>query len=146
MGALDADAETAASAVRAIANLDAQAAIYASAEAASRHPLVPGLRYLEALLLLGQGRLPDAERSVRQALYLEPTLAVAWLVLGRVLNQLGDTSGALKALREAEVLCEALPPDTVLPLAEGEHASDLGRAARDERIRLELTMIEGKAP
>ncbi|QSQ12474.1 CheR family methyltransferase [Myxococcus landrumensis] len=146
MGALDTNPETAATAVRAIANLDTQAAIYASAEAASRHPLVPDLRYLEALLLLGQGRLPDAERSVRQALYLEPTLAVAWLVLGRVLNRLGDTLGALKALREAEVLCDALPADALLPLAEGERASDLGRAARDERVRLELTLIEGKAP
>ncbi|NTX02733.1 CheR family methyltransferase [Myxococcus sp. CA040A] len=146
MGALDSDPDTATAAVRAIANLDAQAAVYASAEAASRHPLVPDLRYLEALLLLGQGRLPDAERSVRQALYLEPTLAVAWLVLGRVLRRLGDTPGALKALREAEALCEALPPDAPLPLAEGEHARDLARAARDERIRLENPLTEGKAP
>ncbi|MCP3168099.1 CheR family methyltransferase [Myxococcus qinghaiensis] len=146
LGALDADADTATAAVRSIANLDAQAAIYASAEAASRHPLVPGLRYLEALLLLGQGRLPDAERSVRQALYLEPTLAVAWLVLGRVLRRLGDTEGALKALREAEALCNALPPDAPLPLAEGELARDLARAARDERLRMELSLTEGKTP
>ncbi|NTX60423.1 chemotaxis protein CheR [Myxococcus sp. CA051A] len=146
MGALDSDPDTATAAVRAIANLDAQAAVYASAEAASRHPLVPDLRYLEALLLLGQGRLPDAERSVRQALYLEPTLAVAWLVLGRVLRRLGDIPGALKALREAEALCEALPPDAPLPLAEGEHARDLAHAARDERIRLENPLTEGKAP
>ncbi|WP_163870956.1 CheR family methyltransferase [Myxococcus eversor] len=144
MGALDADPDTATAAVRSIANLDAQAAIYASAEAASRHPLVPGLRYLEALLLLGQGRLPDAERSVRQALYLEPTLAVAWLVLGRVLRRLGDTEGALKALREAEALCNALPPEAPLPLAEGELARDLARAARDERLRMELPLTEGK--
>ncbi|MFY2560217.1 CheR family methyltransferase [Corallococcus terminator] len=146
MGALDADPDTATSAVRAIANLDTQAAIFASAEAASRHPLVPGLRYLEALLLLGQGRLPDAERAVRQALYLEPTLAVAWLVLGRVLHRLGDTAGALKALREAEVLCHALPPDAPVPLAEGELARDLARAARDERLRMELPLTEGKTP
>gem|GEM_PF-92518 len=146
LGALDADPDTATAAVRSIANLDAQAAIYASAEATSRHPLVPGLRYLEALLLLGQGRLPDAERSVRQALYLEPTLAVAWLVLGRVLRRLGDTEGALKALREAEALCHALPPDAPLPLAEGELARDLARAARDERLRMELSLTEGKTP
>ncbi|MCP3059052.1 chemotaxis protein CheR [Myxococcus sp. K38C18041901] len=137
LGALDPDPDIATAAVRAIANLDAQAALYVSAEAATRHPLVPGLRYLEALLLLGQGRLPDAERAVRQALYLEPTLAVAWLVLGRVLRRLGDHSGAQKALREAETLCEALPPDTAVPLAEGERARELARAARDERVRME---------
>ncbi|WP_141332645.1 protein-glutamate O-methyltransferase CheR [Myxococcus sp. AB025B] len=137
LGALDPDPDIATTAVRAIANLDAQAALYVSAEAATRHPLVPGLRYLEALLLLGQGRLPDAERAVRQALYLEPTLAVAWLVLGRVLRRLGDLPGARKALREAETLCEALPPDTAVPLAEGERARELARAARDERVRME---------
>ncbi|MFY1827167.1 CheR family methyltransferase [Myxococcus fulvus] len=137
LGALDPDPDIATAAVRAIANLDAQAALYVSAEAATRHPLVPGLRYLEALLLLGQGRLPDAERAVRQALYLEPTLAVAWLVLGRVLRRLGDLPGAQKALREAQTLCEALPPDTAVPLAEGERARELARAARDERVRME---------
>ncbi|MCP3099635.1 chemotaxis protein CheR [Myxococcus sp. K15C18031901] len=146
MGALDKDPSVAAEAVRAIANLDAQAALYASAEAASRHPLVPELRYLEALFLLGQGRFPDAERAVRQALYLEPTLAVAWLVLGRVLGRLGDTPGALKALHEAEALCEALPSDTPLPLGDGERAGMLAGIARAERERWESSVSPGEVP
>ena len=146
MGALDEDASVAAEAVRAIANLDPQAALHASAQAASRHPLVPELRYLEALLHLGQGRLDDAERAIRQALYLEPSLAVAWLVLGRVLRRTGDTHGALKALREAESLCGALPPDTPLPLGDGERAGALARVARTEREEWEASLPTGEVP
>ncbi|AKQ70696.1 Chemotaxis protein methyltransferase CheR [Myxococcus hansupus] len=144
LGALDADADTAALAVRALANLDASAAIYASTEAAARHPLVAGLRYLESLLLLGQGRLADAERAVRQALYLEPTLIVAWLILGRVLRRHGDTAGAVKAWREAEQLCNALPSDAPVPHADGESASRLAEVARGERSRMEAALAAGE--
>ncbi|ABF86317.1 putative chemotaxis protein methyltransferase CheR [Myxococcus xanthus DK 1622] len=144
LGALDSDADTAALAVRALANLDAAAAVYACTEAATRHPLVAGLRYLESLLLLGQGRAADAERAVRQALYLEPTLVVAWLILGRVLRRHGDTSGALKAWREAEQLCNALPPDAPVPHADGENASRLAEVARGERSRMEAALAAGE--
>ncbi|AEI64242.1 CheR family methyltransferase [Corallococcus macrosporus] len=144
LGALDPDPDTAATAVRALANLDAAAAVYACAEAATRHPLVAGLRYLESLLLLGQGRLADAERAVRQALYLEPTLVVAWLILGRVLRRHGDPAGAVKAWREAEHLCDALPPDAPLPHADGESASRLAEVARGERSRMEAALAAGE--
>ncbi|WP_426755554.1 CheR family methyltransferase [Myxococcus sp. Y35] len=144
LGALGEDPDAAALAVRALANLDAPAAVYACAEAATRHPLVAGLRYLEALLLLGQGRLADAERAVRQALYLEPTLIVAWLILGRVLRRHGDTAGAVKAWREAEQLCTALPPDAPVPHADGESASRLAEVARGERSRMEAALAAGE--
>jgi len=140
LGALGDDPDTAALAVRTLANLDAEAAIYASTEAAARHPLVAGLRYLESLLLLGQGRLADAERAVRQALYLEPTLIVAWLILGRVLRRNGDTAGAVKAWREAELLCAALPPDAPVPHSDGESARRLAEVARGERSRMEAAL------
>ncbi|HZI16259.1 MAG TPA: protein-glutamate O-methyltransferase CheR [Myxococcus sp.] len=144
VGALDGDADTAAAAVRALANLDAQAAVYASTEAASRHPLSAGLRYLEALLLLGQGRFADAERAARRALYLEPGLVVAWLVLGRALGGQGEPAEALRAWREAEALCAGLPPDTAVPLAEGERAGGLAAVARGERLRLEAVLSGGE--
>lgn len=131
-------------AVRALANLDVHAAVDACAEAAARHPLVAGLRYLESLLRLGQGRFAEAEHAARQALYLEPSLVVAWLVLGRVLRHQGDSAGALKAWREAELLCAALPPDAPVPLADGERASGLAAVARGERTRLEAALAAGE--
>jgi chemotaxis protein methyltransferase CheR len=136
-GALEADAGAAAMAVRALANLDPVAAVRACAEAAARHPLAEELRYLESLLLLGQGRLAESERAARQALYLEPSLAVAWLTLGNVLRRLGDTEGAVRAFRSAELLCAALPEDAPVPLADGERAGTLAQVARAERERLE---------
>ncbi|MCY1018978.1 CheR family methyltransferase [Pyxidicoccus sp. MSG2] len=144
LGALDEDPAIAMEAVRALANLDAHAAVEACTEAAARHPLVAGLRYLESLLLLGQGRLDAAERSARQALYLEPSLVVAWLVLGRVLRRRGDTAGALKAWREAESLCAVLPPDAPVPLADGERARGLADVAHGERTRLEAALAAGE--
>ncbi|MGZ3457817.1 MAG: CheR family methyltransferase [Archangium sp.] len=136
-GALQDDPGAAAVAVRALANLDAQVAVRACAEAAARHPLAVELRYLEALLLLGLGRVAEAERAVRQALYLEPSLAVAHLMLGHILRRQGDTAGARRAFATAESLCAALPPDTPLPLADGERAGRLEAVARAERTRLQ---------
>ena len=144
LGAEDASPDTATRAVRALANLDARAAVDACAEAAARHPLVAELRYLESLLLLGQGRPADAERAARQALYLEPSLVVAWLVLGRVLRRQGDPAGALKAWREAEGLCAALAPDLPVPLGDGERAGALAEVARGERARLEAALAAGE--
>jgi chemotaxis protein methyltransferase CheR len=129
--------EAAMMAVRALANVDPPQAVIACAEAAARYPLSAELRYLEAVLLLGQGRLDEAERAVRQVLYLDSSLATAHFTLGLVLRRLGDTAGALRAFRNVERLCAALPPDTAVPLAEGERAGALAAGARAERERLE---------
>ncbi|HEX8699979.1 MAG TPA: protein-glutamate O-methyltransferase CheR [Myxococcaceae bacterium] len=131
------DAETAVKAVRALANVDPPRAVIACAEAAARYPLSAELRYLEALLLLGLGRLGEAERAVRQILYLDGSLAAAHFTLGLVLRRLGDTAGALRAFRNVERLCAALPADAAVPLAEGERAGALVAGARAERERLE---------
>ncbi|RKG75644.1 chemotaxis protein CheR [Corallococcus exercitus] len=138
-GAQSADPEEALAAVRALANLDPRAAVFACGEAVVRHPLVAGLRYLEALLLLGQARLADAEKSARQALYLEPGLAVGHLLLGHVLRRQDQTAAAARAYREAEGLCRKLPPEALVPLAEGERAGALADVARAEWRRLERT-------
>jgi chemotaxis protein methyltransferase CheR len=95
------------------------------------------LRYLESLLLLGLGRLQESERAARQALYLEPSLAVGHLTLGHLLRRKGDSAGALRAFRTAESLCATLPPEAPVPLAEGESAGRLAEVARSERSRLE---------
>ena len=136
-GALQDDPGAAVMAVRALANLDPEEAVRTCAEAVTRHPLTVELRYLQALLLLGLGRLPEAERAARQALYLEPTLAVAHLMLGHILRRQGDFPGALRAFRTAESLCATLPEDTPVPLADGDSAGRLVEVARAERTRLE---------
>ncbi|CAM4449696.1 CheR family methyltransferase [Corallococcus exiguus] len=138
-GAQSADPEGALAAVRALANLDPRAALFACEEASVRHPLVAGLRYLEALLLLGQARLSDAERAARQALYLEPGLAVGHLLMGHVLRRQDQAAAAARSYREAEGLCRKLSPEALVPLAEGERAGALADVARAEWRRLERT-------
>ena len=86
-----------------------------------------------------QARLSDAERSARQALYLEPGLAVGHLLLGHVLRRQDQTAAAARAYREAEGLCRKLPPEALVPLAEGERAGALADVARAEWRRLERT-------
>jgi chemotaxis protein methyltransferase CheR len=129
--------EAAVAAVRALANVDPRQAVSVCAEAAARHPLNAELRYLEAVLLLGQGRLGEAERAARQVLYLDGSLAAAHFTLGIVLRRLGDTAGALRAFRTTERLCAAMAPDALVPLAEGERAEVLAQGARAQRERLE---------
>ncbi|PTL83514.1 chemotaxis protein CheR [Vitiosangium sp. GDMCC 1.1324] len=141
-GALAEDPVAAAVAVRALANLDPRAAVRACAEAAARHPLAVELRYLEAMLLLGLGRLPESEHAVRQALYLEPSLAVAHLMLGHLRRRQGDLPGARRSFRMAESLCAALPPETPVLLADGERAGRLLEVVRNELTR--LTALEEK--
>lgn len=142
-GAQAADPEHALAAVRTLANLEPRAAVFACGEASVRHPLVAGLRYLEAVLLLGQARLPDAEKAARQALYLEPDLAVGHLLLGHVLRRQEQPAAAARAYREAEGLCRRLPPEALVPLAEGERAGALADVARAEWRRLERPGIDG---
>jgi chemotaxis protein methyltransferase CheR len=123
--------------IRALSNVDLQAAVRACAQAAHLHPLDVELRYLEAMLLLALGRLPEAEKSARQALYLDASLAVGHLMLGHILRRQGDRAGARRAFRTAESLCATLPPEEPVPLADGERAGRLARVARDEWSRLQ---------
>jgi len=141
-GAHPEDTEAEAVAIRALANVDPLAAVRACAEAATRHPLAVELRYLEALLLLGLGRLAESERAARQALYLEPSLAVVHLMLGHLLRRQGDSAGARRAFRTAESLCATLPPDAPVLLADGERAGHLAEVARVERTRLDEALEE----
>ncbi|WP_375768546.1 chemotaxis protein CheR [Archangium gephyra] len=136
------DAGAEAMAIRALANVEPLAAVRLCADAITRHPLAVELRYLEAMVLLGLGRLEESERAARQALYLEPSLAVAHLMLGHILRRQGDMRGARRAFRTAESLCAALPPEAPVPLADGEHAGHLAEVARAERTRLDATFEE----
>jgi len=124
-------------AIRALANVDGAAALRACAEASARHPLAVEPRYLEAVVQLGLGRLNESERAARQALYLEPGLAVAHLMLGHILRRQGDRAGAWRSFTTAASLCATLPPEEPVPLADGERAGRLVKVARDELERLE---------
>jgi chemotaxis protein methyltransferase CheR len=128
--------------VRNLANADPIAAEGMCAEAVQRRPLDVELRYLHAILLLGQRRDQEAVQAVRRVLYLDRTLAVAHFTLGTVLERRGDRGGACRAYRAAHDLAVARPPDEPVPLADGEAA---GRLAAAAAARLAALESEGRS-
>lgn len=98
------------------------------------------LFYLQSVLLAEAGQYPAAAEAARRALYLDRDLAVAHLALGRSLAHSGDVHGSRVALQNAARLLGALPPDAIVPAADGELA---GRLATMARMQLRLT--EGAA-
>jgi chemotaxis protein methyltransferase CheR len=124
--------------IRALANQGRLAeAGRACAEALERHPRHAELLYLHAVLLCEAARFGDAAAAARRALYLDRSLAVAHLALGTALARIGDRAGARRAMRNAERLLAAMPPQTPVPAADGEPA---GRLAEIARVQQRLLM------
>lgn len=127
-------AEAAAARIRALADRGRLAeAGLACAEALETHRADPELLYLHALLLAEAGRHAEAALAARRVLYLDRTLVVAHVVLGRALAQQGDTKGARRALGNAERLLEAEPPGAVLRASGGETAARVREIVRAYR-------------
>ncbi|MGH7437453.1 MAG: CheR family methyltransferase [Polyangiaceae bacterium] len=115
------DAGAAALAVRALANARGTgAAQRAASEAAMRHPLVPELHLLCAVLWFDMDRYDDADRAVRRALYLDRKLAFGHFLLGLVLTRLGDPAGSGRAFHNARDLCARLRRDEIVPFSDGQ--------------------------
>ena len=123
--------------IQAQANVDLNRARTLCEDAMVQHPLHAGFRQLQALLLMGLGRIDEGERAASQAVYLDPSLVVAQLALGQLLRRKGLLPAAARAYREAERLCRALPADAEVPLAAGETAGRLAEVAGNERALLE---------
>jgi chemotaxis protein methyltransferase CheR len=122
--------------IRAHANRgDLAAAGRVCAAALERHANAAELHYLEAVLLSEANRGADAAAAARRALYLDRGLVVAYFALGGALARLGDTDGARRAFRNAERLLVAMPPEAVVPAADGEPA---GRLVAMARVQLRL--------
>jgi len=116
--------------VRRIANSgDWAAAEIAATEAARLCPLSAEIHFLRALVLAGLGNREAAATAARRAIYLDSSLALAHFTLGTILQASGDWHGALRAYGNARRLAGSQPNDEALPLADGENAGSLARAA-----------------
>ncbi len=88
------------------------------------------------------GRDDEAIQALRRVIYLDRSLAVAHFTLGALLGRRGDRTGARAAYRNVVALCVGRPADEIVPLADGECAGRLGRAAR---FQLDLLNAGGEA-
>lgn len=93
------------------------------------HPASAELAYLHAVLLIQHGQFAAAAAAARRTLYLDRSLAVAHLALGTALGRLGHTTQAARSFVAAERALEALAPDAIVPLADGETVDRLRQAA-----------------
>lgn len=109
---------------------DLAGALSAASAAIAAFPTAPELRFLHAVALLEAGQPAEAAEAARAAVYLDPALAVAHLVLGRAEAARENPANARRSFRNAAALLDALPADAPVPLAEGETAGRLAAIAR----------------
>lgn len=79
-------------------------AVSAAEQAVARFPVDAETRSLHAVVLLEHGDAAGAARSARQAVYLDPGLAPAHLVLARAQELLGNHGAAVRARRNGRRL------------------------------------------
>ena len=87
------------------------------------------LLYAKSLLLLSMSKFADAVSSLRQVLFLESDFVAAHFTSGIAYLHQGMAREATRAFRQALSIAEALEPDEVLEMAEGETAGRMARAA-----------------
>lgn len=92
-------------------------------------PVDAELRYLAAMLHLGAGRRDEAVRSGVAAVYLDPGLAVAHLVLGQAQQLSGNDRLSRRSYLNAFALLSAMPPDAAVRHGAGEPAGRLAATA-----------------
>lgn len=105
-------------------------AIAAAADALRHQPYDPELHLLLAALHLQEGDGEAALDAARRASYLDPSLAVAPLVQGHALRQLGDPVGAGREFRRAERMFAEMPSDEAVTGGDGSSAGYLATVAR----------------
>jgi len=112
-------------------------ALRESTTATALRPLDPEFHVLRALLLLDFDMPTEAVRAARRALFLDRSVAVAHLALGRALRLLGRYEGARRALRHVHDLLATTAPDESVRFADATSAGGLAASAAAELALLE---------
>lgn len=105
--------------------------------ASERHQLAAPLHFLLAILLVGQNRYDEALYAARRVVYLDRTMAAAHFVLATIERRRGSLRSAALSYRNARDAASMYPPDTILPLTEGQTAKQLMDAATSQLALVE---------
>lgn len=95
----------------------------------------PVAHYLRAVVLLECGRSDEARGSLRRALYIEPTFALAHFTLGNLAAGQGRRAEADRHFTNALESLRRMPPDEVVPESEGLTAGRLVEVITEARGR-----------
>ncbi len=85
----------------------------------------PGHRYLLSGIFQEAGDLSEAEKALKETLYLNPFHVLAFISLGRISEERGNWSEAEKYFDNAARVAGKLPPESVVPDSGGMTASDI---------------------
>jgi chemotaxis protein methyltransferase CheR len=88
------------------------------AQVETRHLFRPEFHYLRGLVQMAAGNADEALWAWRQALYCDPTFALAHYSLGELFAQLGDTKLAVRHWHQAQAAVAEVDPQHQLLFAE----------------------------
>jgi chemotaxis protein methyltransferase CheR len=103
--------------------------------AAEAHPLSPEVHYLKAIVLMGLARYDEAVTSLRRAIYLNRSMAVAHFTLGSILQRRGAVAEARRSYRNVLAVCDGRRAEEIVPFSDGEQT---GRLVEATRAQLDL--------
>lgn len=111
---------------------DLRAASELAEAAVAADPADARLRYLAATVHLGAGDPATAAVAATAAIFLDPRLVAAHLLLAQAAQQSGHLARAQRSYRNALELLEAMPADADVPLLDGETAAHLAAVVAGE--------------
>jgi chemotaxis protein methyltransferase CheR len=85
----------------------------------------PGYYYLMASILQEQGEIENAIKALNQALYLEPSLIMAYVTIGMIRRKQGRKQDFQKAINNAMYYLKKMEPDDIVPLSDDNTAGRL---------------------
>lgn len=131
--AADAAGPDVVAAIRALGDTgELSAALELAETAIAGDPADPCLRHLAATIHLGAGRPVDAATAATAAIFLDPQLVAAHLLLAYAEQQSGREGHARRSYRNALELLRAMPADAEVPLIEGEAVAHLAAVVADQ--------------
>ena len=87
-------------------------------KATQSNSLEPGYYYLMASILQEQGDIESAIKALNQALYLEPSLIMAYVAIGMIRRKQGRQQDLQKAIDNAFYYLKKMEPDNIVPYSD----------------------------
>ncbi|MGR3177462.1 MAG: CheR family methyltransferase [Candidatus Anammoxibacter sp.] len=101
-----------------------------SNKAISIDKMNPACHYLNATILLEQGRTVEVANALKRTIYLNNDFILAHFMIGNIFSQQGKLKQSDKHFKNALILLSACEPEDILPYSEGMTAGRLTETIR----------------
>jgi chemotaxis protein methyltransferase CheR len=103
------------------------------------HKLTPGLYFLRASILQEQDKRPEAIKSLKQAIYIDPDYIMGHFTLGNLFIQQGIVKASIRHFKNALELLNRISNDEIPAGSEGISSKHLKEIIYKNICKLELT-------